>query len=292
MDGRQAGPEVPDRAAPGSPLPAGRLAAFQAGTIRRRLRSLALGIGHVWPARKGPFMRCLYLHNVLERERASFRTLLREIKNRGDVIATSGLIDILASGRQPSDTYFHLSFDDGFANVTGDAVAIMTEERVTATLFVATGFVRDDASAGVAGPVPSGTLHRPRRMASWNELRAAAASGFEIGSHSHTHVSLSAISGDPERLHREIIGSKHILEQQLGVPCTSFAWPRGRMADFDERSAKLVRQAGFKACFSAVRGSVVPGKTDHFHIPRHQIEAGWPLAHQRAFLTGQWEGWN
>ena len=264
--------------------------AWPLAPVRHCLRSWAITAGSLWPASRNPFVRCIYLHNVTERERPAFRQLLREIKNRGEVISTPALTEILKDAHPPPGRYFHLSFDDGFAGAVCDAAAIMVEEKAGATFFVATGFVadaEDDLGIGtIANRARSGT----RRPASWSELRQAAAAGFEIGSHSHSHASLAGFSGDTARLKLEIAGSKAIIEQQTGAPCIAFAWPSGRSRDFDAASARIVQQAGFSACFSGVRGSVVAGRTDCLSIPRHLIEAGWPVAHQRAFLAGQWEG--
>ena len=292
LDGRG---KIPDSA--GQPASAdangpGRSWPCNLASARERLRGVAISASSLWPASRGRFVRCLYLHNVLPRERAAFKHLLREIKTRGDVVSTAVLVEILSGNRPPSGRYFHLSFDDGYANVVCDAAAIMAGEKVTATFFVATGYIRGEEDAFGFGPVHDYAPNGPWRPASWSELRDAAAAGFEIGSHSHSHTSLASLSGDSARLRLEIVVSRQIIERNIGAPCTSFAWPRGRLTDFDARAAQLVRQAGYTACFSGVRGSAVPGKTDRFAIPRHLIEAGWPLAHQRAFLDGRWEGRN
>ncbi len=100
---------------------------------------------------------------------------------------------------------------------------------------------------------------------------------------------ISRISADAEALADEIVGSKHELEQKLGIPCRYFAWPYGRRADIDQRAAELIETGGYEACFSAVRGSVAPGKTSVFAIPRHHFEPEWPWEHVRFFAAGRHE---
>ena len=68
----------------------------------------------------------------------------------------------------------------------------------------------------------------------------------EIGGHTHQHSLLSALaSGDQKR---EIETGKARLEELLGGPVQSFAYPFGGMADYStKKSAKLVFEAGFKS---------------------------------------------
>lgn len=54
-------------------------------------------------------------------------------------------------------------------------------------------------------------------------IRRIAASGFEIGSHTHTHVRLD--TGDRGRCVADITRSKHVLEDIAGVPVVGFRSP-------------------------------------------------------------------
>src|SRR3989442_15246024 len=87
-----------------------------------------------------------------------------------------------------------------------------------------------------------------------NELRAIEKSGHTIGCHSHSHPDLTGLSGAD--LHREVHGSKQILEKTLGRPVNAFCYPYGA---YDARVRKVVQEAGFYVAFTAELGGVRRG---------------------------------
>lgn len=88
---------------------------------------------------------------------------------------------------------------------------------------------------------------------------------LEIGAHTVSHPQLSAL---PAMLQRdEIRRSKSYLEEILGYPVTSFAYPHGSRTD---ETVALVREAGYaRACASL--GNVVRRRTDRFQLPRVEV---------------------
>ena len=87
----------------------------------------------------------------------------------------------------------------------------------------------------------------------------------------------------------EIIGSKKELEANLDCECRYISFPYGRLSDADDASLKMVKNAGYTACFGAYRGTVRPGSTDIFSIPRHYFEVQWPIPHIKYFALGNME---
>jgi len=99
-----------------------------------------------------------------------------------------------------------------------------------------------------------------------DELRSLASGGLvEIGGHSLTHPVLSRLSVEEQR--REIFGCKRRLEELLGSPLRSFAYPFGASTDFNQDSVDLVKQAGFESGF-AVASDALWHSTDRFQVPR------------------------
>ncbi|MEO6217666.1 MAG: polysaccharide deacetylase family protein [Sphingomonas sp.] len=236
------------------------------------------------PATK--FVRCLYGHAVFPENANSLRAFLRTIKQQGEFIDTATLLSILRSGEEPDGRFFHLSFDDGFANVLEAGGEIFVAERVPWTMFVATDLVE----------APVDTLERyfsqlnayaaPVRIMSWDQVRAVAEFGGEIGCHTRTHARLSQISGDPLRLADEILGARKKIESETGRSCTAFAWPYGTARDIDASARRAIADAGFDICFSAVRGRVEPGVTLPMDVPRHQVEYHWPMHERLLWASG------
>jgi peptidoglycan/xylan/chitin deacetylase (PgdA/CDA1 family) len=151
---------------------------------------------------------------------------------------------------------FVVTFDDGFLDFHTHALPVLSELNVPATLFVPTAYV-GETSRWLA---EDGEGERP--MLSWSALREVSGSRVECGAHSHSHVQLDRIGRD--RLTQEIALPKKLLEDELGVAVTSFAYPFGY-----ERPAvrRTVRQLGYtSAC--AVRDLVHDISDDAFRIPR------------------------
>jgi peptidoglycan/xylan/chitin deacetylase (PgdA/CDA1 family) len=98
------------------------------------------------------------------------------------------------------------------------------------------------------------------------EMRALARR-HEIGSHSRTHVMLTAV--DDERLRQELEGSRAELAGAIGGPITSVAYPFGGTRAYDDRVVAAAQRAGYdRACIN-VRGPAEP--SDAFRIPRYAV---------------------
>lgn len=259
--------------------------------LRNRARSTAKSAALWMAARQNPapdaFIRCLYGHAVFGDTVDRFRDFVRWVRATGDFVDTPTLLEMMAAETPPKGRYFHLSFDDGFANVYEEGGRVLEELRIPYTMFVATDLIAADAPATMRYFNAMSAYRAPIRAMTWDQVAAAAASPMaEIGCHTRTHPRLSRISNDRARLQDEVAGSKTRIEAVTGKPCRSFAWPYGTMTDIDEASLAAVRAAGFDCCFSAVRGRVEPGATDRFLIPRHQVEFHWPRHELLAWASG------
>jgi peptidoglycan/xylan/chitin deacetylase (PgdA/CDA1 family) len=105
-----------------------------------------------------------------------------------------------------------------------------------------------------------------RAAMSWDELRAIAADGVEIGCHTETHPILSRVAS-PEKLEREIHGAKEFLESRLWLPVNHFCYPNGRAIDIGAAAAEMVRNAGYKSATTTTWG-MNPVKADLMAIRR------------------------
>lgn len=126
-----------------------------------------------------------------------------------------------------------ITFDDGYEGVHRHALPALARHGFPATLFASTGWLRGRAAADLA----PGALDR---MLDWDQVRALAATGIEIGGHSHSHPQLDQL-GD-RRLRFEVLRCREILTEELGAPPGSFAYPYGYSS---RRVRQAVRAAGF-----------------------------------------------
>lgn len=128
-----------------------------------------------------------------------------------------------------------LTFDDGYASHYSRAFPLLKQYGFTGVFFVYT--------RGVGGA----------NRVTWEQLREMQAAGMEIESHTVSHVDLAAISVSPDRLRREIEGSRTTLQAELGVPVEYFCYPAGR---YNDQVLKAVKKAGYKAALTTKPGWV------------------------------------
>jgi peptidoglycan/xylan/chitin deacetylase (PgdA/CDA1 family) len=121
-----------------------------------------------------------------------------------------------------------------------------------------------DRLAAWAGTKP--TIRQTHRPLTPEELvRLGEGKLIEVGAHSVTHPILSRLPAAAQR--EEIEGSKHHLEEILGQPVTSFAYPYGSHHDFSAETAALVQDAGFESACSTTPDVIFRG-ADLFRLPR------------------------
>jgi peptidoglycan/xylan/chitin deacetylase (PgdA/CDA1 family) len=105
-----------------------------------------------------------------------------------------------------------------------------------------------------------------------DKMRALAAMGMEIGSHTLTHPNLTTLRKH-EALH-ELVASKSRLEDILGQAVVSFCYPAGK---FNSRTRSWVVEAGYKLARTTLAFRTesrfdpfyMPVSLQFFHHPRH-----------------------
>lgn len=143
-------------------------------------------------------------------------------------LTVSDLARRLRSGELP-ERAVAFTFDDGYASVHSAALPVLASHGYVATVFPVTsqlgGTNEWDAARGTA------TLKLLGRSA----LMELAATGWEVGGHTHTHRPLTGLS-DVD-VHREVSVSRSVLEDLLATPVETFAYPYGA---WDEPSRRVV----------------------------------------------------
>ncbi|MEV7992312.1 polysaccharide deacetylase family protein [Streptomyces sp. NPDC086077] len=145
-------------------------------------------------------------------------------------LTTAELAGRWRSGRPLPPRPVLVTFDDGYEGVHGHALPVLTEHGFPATLFVSTGWIAGAHDTG-------GGLDR---MLDWDQVRELAASGVEIGGHSHSHPQLDQLGDDALRF--ELSRCRDIVAAELGAPPASFAYPYGYSS---RRVRQEVRATGY-----------------------------------------------
>lgn len=172
---------------------------------------------------------------------------MRQFRDQLDFLATEGyatptLGELIAA---PAQTWQGrtavITFDDGYADNLA-ACEELQKLGMRATWFIVSGSVGQPPRWPDDGR-PAG------RLLNAGELREIQASGMEIGSHTASHMRLTGL--DKPDLMRELTHSKASLEDLLGTPVDSFAYPYG---DWDTRCAEATQQAGYTAACTTETG--------------------------------------
>lgn len=123
-----------------------------------------------------------------------------------------------------------------------------------------------------------------RKPLSWDELRALAADGVEVGCHTDTHPILSRLN-DRAELEREIGGAKEVMEARLKRRVHHFCYPNGREIDISEAAVACVRKAGFVSSVTCSYG-LNTLQVNPLRIMRLPVETGQKVEYTAEMLVG------
>ena len=210
---------------------------------------------------------------------AAFEAQMKELKDRG--ITVISMQDLLAWKRGEKNIPPRcavITFDDGYKSQYEIAWPILKKYGYPFTMFIYTEGVRGGSLGG------GGAM-------TWEQLADMRDNGVDIEAHSATHqdlreghtITLASPGGKKTRtkltgpqyeqwVRNEVVGSKELLEQRLGIKVNCFAVPFG---NYNEHVKELARNAGYEAMFT-VYGQPITFTSPLDSIGRYAIEANKP----------------
>lgn len=123
-----------------------------------------------------------------------------------------------------------ITFDDGHISNLKLALPILESQNLTATFFITVGW----------------TGRKPGYLG-WQDLKVLLASGQKIGAHGWSHSFLTECSH--VELERELLASRLMLEDKLGVEISTMAFPGGR---YNRRVVAACKEAGYQRVYTSV----------------------------------------
>lgn len=173
-------------------------------------------------------------------------------------ITVEMLVQAITEGASLPPRPILITFDDGHLDNYTTAWPIMEKYGFTGVLYVVSSYI------GADGYMTADQIV---------ELYQA---GWEVGSHSIHHLDLTSL--EPERQRYEIVESRSLLQDKLGLPVTTFAYPFG---EYNRAVADYVEYAGYIAGMGATGFAAYQDRSNLFFLQRCEIE-GWEDA--RTFI--------
>lgn len=220
-------------------------------------------------------LRILTYHRVAEDRHdpfclrpAAFARQMELLSSTGAVRSLDGALQDLEDGKDLRPA-IAITFDDGTEDFLPAVLPVLIRFRLPAVLYVSPACV---GSAGFLG---------------WSELSEAARAGVVLGSHGLDHRSLGRASS--EEALRQVVESKRVLEDRLGMEVCTLAYPFGTLRDFNEEVKGSIKAAGYRAACTSLNG-MNRHETDRFELRRTKLEQGDdPVFHE--ILEGHLDGW-
>lgn len=191
---------------------------------------------------------------------AAFANQMELLQKNG--YATVGIKEAVESisGKNADKKSVVITFDDGFRDFYSAAFPILRKHKFSATVFIPTGMLGEQRSQW-----------KNDDLMTWSEVRELQSCGVRFGSHTVNHLELENL--EEKEVERELSQSKQTLEDKLGVPVHSFAYPYAfpqHNRSFTHRLAALLEKHGYRNGVSTMIGRA--RRSDHpLFLPRLPI---------------------
>jgi peptidoglycan/xylan/chitin deacetylase (PgdA/CDA1 family) len=233
-----------------------------------------------------PAIPILLYHSVSDRpigdfgpftvSRSQFAAHLDRLTAQGFATLTIGqLFERIRARAQLPERTAVITVDDGFVDFQANAWPELQKRGINATLYVTAGLIGGHAKW--LAPLRAAQLP----MLDHHQLVDLAAQGCEIGAHSMSHPQLDCLPRDQAA--QEVRQCKDILEQVLGQPVDSFAYPHGY---YDHEVRQMVVDSGYSSA-SAVKDALSHVDDDRFALARITVKADFDESKIDQVLAGE-----
>ncbi len=172
--------------------------------------------------------------------------------NHYTTINVSEVANLIENGGEMPLRPVVITFDDGNLDIYKDAYPILKKYGFTATFYIVDGYING------------------KDMISTDQIKELIANGWEIGSHSKHHIDLTSEGAD---LETEIRLSKVNMEERLGVPINSFAYPFGQV---NENVINKTIRSGYTSAVG-LGERYTHGIRDVFYLIRMEIQGDYTM---------------
>jgi peptidoglycan/xylan/chitin deacetylase (PgdA/CDA1 family) len=180
-------------------------------------------------------------------------------------ITTTMLVRAIEQGAELPPRSFLLTLDDGNLDNYTNAFPILQKYGFSGVIYLVGNYIGAEGYMSV------------------NQVLEMANAGWEVGSHSLNHYDLTKL--DPDSLRREVIDSRDFLEEKLGLPILTFAYPFGA---YNEAAVDNVQIAGYIGAMGASGYTPAQGTWNLYYLQRVEIKGNEDAKTFTRFLP--WQG--
>lgn len=170
---------------------------------------------------------------------------------------------------------FVVTFDDGYENNYREAWPILKALHVPATIFLATAYMDSAEPFPCDDWVAAGNRDVP--ASAWKPLSTGQCVEMidggliDFGTHTHTHADFR---NRPDALYEELLTSKKVLRERLGVNDATFAFPYGtkRLGFSGPVLSQAAKRAGVRCSLTTEEQLIRPG-SDPYDWGRFTVDA-------------------
>jgi len=180
------------------------------------------------------------------------------------VIPVETLVNAIAEGADLPPRPVIITFDDGDISVYETAFPILQKYGLTGVVYIVNNYM------GTEGYMSA------------EQIKELVAAGWEVGSHSRSHRDLTKL--EPAVQRAEVVEAREVLQEVLGVPVLTFAYPFGIM---NPSVGSYVHFAGYIAAMG-LGFTADQGKSNLFWLQRREIKGEYDIKQFADFLP--WQG--
>jgi len=180
-------------------------------------------------------------------------------------ITTTMLIQAITQGAELPPRPFLLTIDDGNLDNYTNAFPIMQKYGFAGILYIVGNYIGAQDYMTV------------------NQILEMYNAGWEVGNHSMNHLDLTTL--EPDALRTEIVESREKLEEKLGIPVLTFAYPFGFK---NESAVDYVKFAGYIGAMGASGYTPAQGPWNLYYLQRVEIKGNEDAKTFTRFLP--WQG--
>jgi peptidoglycan/xylan/chitin deacetylase (PgdA/CDA1 family) len=218
----------------------------------------------------------LYYHSINKADINRFRNQMAYLARRCTVVKAS---NIMVANTNGAKSVIAITFDDAFVNVRENAIPVLKEHRLPASVFVPVA----DIGQRSRWEMLEDYADKDEFVMNRQEILELDKDGFDIYSHTLSHPRLTELNED--KLLIELRDSKQTLEKIVGHEVIGISYPYG---SHDNRVCYAAEKCGYRLGFT-IEPNTVNNATGYFRIGRFSVSPKDSLIKFRLKVSGAYQ---